>query len=271
MHSPLYVAARRTLLDAMEALSAHRDALVVIGAHAAYLRVPEDDLAVAPMTTDADIGLNPELLATAPLLADDMEKAGFELSAQPGIWTSPAGPTVDLIVPEALAGAGRRGARLGHHGNKAARRARGIEGCLVDNDIMMVGSLDESDDRRMKLAVAGPAGLIVAKTHKLADRHAEVRGRLKDKDALDIFRILRAVPLAECAQRFWLLLGDDLAGETARSALAQFATLFGEPAGAGVDMVVRATQLLMPEDETRAACSLLAGQLLATVDNGMVH
>ena len=110
MHSPLYVAARRTLLDAMGALSAHRDALVVIGAHAVYLRVPEDDLAVAPMTTDADIGLNPELLATAPLLADDMEKAGFKLSAQPGIWTSPAGPTVDLIVPEALAGAGRRSA-----------------------------------------------------------------------------------------------------------------------------------------------------------------
>ena len=136
---------------------------------------------------------------------------------------------------------------------------------------MMVSSLDESDDRRMKLAVAGPAGLIVAKTHKLADRHAEDRGRLKDKDALDIFRILRAIALEDCAQRFSLLLSHNLAGDTARSALAEFATLFGEPSSAGVDMVVRATQILMPEDETRAACSLLAGQLLATVNNGMVH
>ncbi len=35
----LYVVARQVLLDALDALGAHRDALVLIGAQAVYLRV----------------------------------------------------------------------------------------------------------------------------------------------------------------------------------------------------------------------------------------
>ena len=48
----LYVMARRVLLDALEALGAHRDAIILVGAQAVYLRVGEADLAVAPYTTD---------------------------------------------------------------------------------------------------------------------------------------------------------------------------------------------------------------------------
>jgi hypothetical protein len=33
------------------------------------------------------------------------------------------------MVPEALAGPGTRGARLGPHGKRAARRAKGPRGC----------------------------------------------------------------------------------------------------------------------------------------------
>ena len=66
----LYVAARRALLDALAALGDHREALVVIGAQAVYLHAPDDDLAVAPATTDADLGLDPDLLADSPLLED---------------------------------------------------------------------------------------------------------------------------------------------------------------------------------------------------------
>jgi hypothetical protein len=41
---------------------------------------------------------------------------------------------IDLIVPEGAAtGGGRRGARLGLHGNRAARRAVGLEAALVDH------------------------------------------------------------------------------------------------------------------------------------------
>jgi hypothetical protein len=47
----LYVLARQTLLDALEALGPHRDAVVVCGAQAIYLPVGEADFAVSPYTT----------------------------------------------------------------------------------------------------------------------------------------------------------------------------------------------------------------------------
>ncbi len=122
-----YVASRRALLEALEAFGSHRAAVVLIGAQAVYLHTPDDDLAVAPTTTDADLGLDPDLLPDAPLLQEQLEAADFELTKEPGIWMSRHGATVDLIVPESLAVAGRRGALLGVHGKKTARRAEGIE------------------------------------------------------------------------------------------------------------------------------------------------
>ena len=38
MNDPRYVAARRGLLDALEALADHRDSIIVVGAQAVYLR-----------------------------------------------------------------------------------------------------------------------------------------------------------------------------------------------------------------------------------------
>jgi hypothetical protein len=43
----LYVMARQVLLDALDALGPHRDAIVLVGAQAVYLRVGEAKLAVA--------------------------------------------------------------------------------------------------------------------------------------------------------------------------------------------------------------------------------
>ncbi len=51
----LLVAARRVLLDALDALAAHRDALVVIGAQAIYLHTGEADVALAEATKDSDL------------------------------------------------------------------------------------------------------------------------------------------------------------------------------------------------------------------------
>lgn len=53
-----YASARRVLLDALEGLEAHRDAMVLIGAQAVYLRVGEADVAVAPFTTDGDLAID---------------------------------------------------------------------------------------------------------------------------------------------------------------------------------------------------------------------
>ena len=59
MPDPLYVRARVALLDAVEALGIHRDAIVPVGAQAIYLHTGAADLAVAEYTTDADFSLRP--------------------------------------------------------------------------------------------------------------------------------------------------------------------------------------------------------------------
>jgi len=90
---PRYVAARRVLLDALLALEAQADALIIAGAQAVYLHAGDGDLTVAPFTTDADLAVNPELLYGDPLLEAAMTGAGFQLAlydghVEPGIWTT---------------------------------------------------------------------------------------------------------------------------------------------------------------------------------------
>jgi hypothetical protein len=154
---PLYVQARRVLLDAINALSDQRAAIVLVGAQAVYLHTGEADLAVAPYTTDADLALNPALLNDNPLLAEALARAGFHTSATTiGIWTSAvADITTDLLVPEAIATGGRRSVDLGIHGNRIARKVRGLEAALVDNALMTITALDPADSRRPEILVAG--------------------------------------------------------------------------------------------------------------------
>ena len=117
-----YVEARRVLLDVLTALTPHLDALVLVGAQAVYLRTVGRIETYQPFTTDADVVLDPNLLGPIPPLGQAMERAGFRLTDEPGIWeahlTRPGFSEeivvpVDLIVPEELAPrAGRRSARL---------------------------------------------------------------------------------------------------------------------------------------------------------------
>jgi hypothetical protein len=113
------------------------------------------------------------------------------------------------MVPEALAGPGSRGARLGPHGKRAARRAKGLEGALVDRARHTISSLDPPDQRHITLWVAGPGALLVAKVHKIAERVGQ-RNRVSDKDALDVLRLLRAVDvlrlLAPSTLTTWLVV-----------------------------------------------------------------
>ena len=134
---PLYVRARAALLDAAEALAEQLDAVVLVGAQAVYLHTGDADfVAAAPYTTDADFCIAPAHLNDTPLLDELLTACGFspreqpgeQPGQQPGAWFSPDGIPVDLMVPEALAGPGSRGARLKSHGKKVARRAKGLGG-----------------------------------------------------------------------------------------------------------------------------------------------
>jgi hypothetical protein len=86
-----YVLARSVLLDALEALRPHLDAVILVGAQAIYLHTGDADLNIPPTTTDADLALTPNKLGDSPLLEDAMEAAGFVLAADPGAWRRPHG------------------------------------------------------------------------------------------------------------------------------------------------------------------------------------
>lgn len=87
MPDELYVRARRALLDAVEALAPHPDAVVLVGAQAIYLHTGDSDLAVAEYTTDADLTFSPRELADKPLITSLLEGAGFVAGANLGRWS----------------------------------------------------------------------------------------------------------------------------------------------------------------------------------------
>jgi hypothetical protein len=146
---PEYVQARRILLDALEALGTHRKAVVLVGAQAIYQHVGRGDLQVAPFTTDGDLALNPSVLDDEPILAETLLAAGFALAVKPGTWAR-SNVQIDLMVPSSLGGAGRRSARLGAHGTEVARKAKGLEAALVDNNVFTLSALDRSDTRAIE-------------------------------------------------------------------------------------------------------------------------
>ena len=270
MIEPLYVAARGVLLDALDALDEQREALILAGAQAIYIRTGAADLAVAEFTTDGDLVVVPDQLKVQPRLSEAMERAQFRSGRQPGSWlrdrtVSGIATTipVDLLVPEAVAGAGRRAARLGDHGDRAGRRVRGVEGALIDHSLMRLSALDTDDGREFEIRVAAPSALLVAKLHKLADRsHEREAKRLKDKDALDVLRLLRAIPVEGLAQGLRELGDSVLAGDVTHEAIAHLQALFGETTSAGTVMVVRATERLEDPGVMAASCVALADDLV---------
>jgi hypothetical protein len=274
---PRYVAARRVLLDALTALAPHGDAVILAGAQAVYLHTGTADLAVAPYTTDGDLVLDPRHLGDAPELEAGMTAAGFYLQPQlgghiePGIWLAKAWAAgeeilipVDLIVPEgAASGGGRRAARLGAHGNRAARRAVGLEAALVDHSTMTIAALDPADNCSLQAKVAGPAALFVAKAHKLHDRTESPRpNRLDDKDAADVVRLMQTTNPDEVAGTLNALGDDVIAGVPSKNALIYIEELFGRRGALGIEMAARALRGAMPEDRVQALCAAYVAALL---------
>lgn len=279
---PGYVAARRVLLDALTALAPQAQAVIVVGAQAIYLRTGGGDvaIAVAPFTTDGDLALDPGRLEDNPELEAVMSDAGFELLSQdgghiePGTWiarTTVDGTEftvpVDLIVPDGVAGGrGRRGARLGVHGKRAARRAVGLEAALVDHSPMTISALEAGDDRSVAIDVAGVAALFVAKLHKLHDRVAsESEDRRDDKDAGDVIRLMQTTSADEVGSTLASLCRHEIAGPVSKTALTYIDELFGRRGRVGIQMAGRALRLGMPEDRVEALSVAYTAALLASV------
>lgn len=264
--------ARTGLLDALEALESHLDALVIVGAQAVYLHTGTTEIALAEFTTDGDVAIDPDLLSSDPLIEEAMCAAGFTpdpRSSAIGSWISPRGVFVDLMVPEAVAGGpGRRGVRLPPHDSKAMRRSRGIEATLVDNSKMVIRATEvATDSREFVVAVAGPAALLVAKLHKIHDR-IDTPSRIDNKDAHDVYRLLRAVETPVLVDAITRLLGEAVSAEVTRHALGQLRQLFARGAGArGSLMAGAAEELVGDPTAVSESVALLAQDLLEALDS----
>jgi hypothetical protein len=109
----LYVVARQVLLDALAALGVHRKALVLVGAQAIYLRVGDADLAVAPHTTDADLAIDPAVLAEIPPIEQALIAAAFQPKTRDSVETgiaalAPAAAPTAAPIPSTTQAHGMR-------------------------------------------------------------------------------------------------------------------------------------------------------------------
>lgn len=275
--APEYVAARGVLLDALEALGTQRDAIIVVGAQAVYLRTGDAGLTgVAPYTIDADLALAPTRLADEPHIDQVLAEADFIQKGDPGIWWKtvevggrPTEIEVDLMVPERFAPAGgRRSVRLPPHHKMMARKAIGLEGTILDHDLIEIAALDSADRRRFTVNVAGPAALVVAKLHKLHDRLGGGKAdRIADKDASDVYRLMLAVPVGEFLRRLRPLLENETAGAVCREALDLLVQLFGARGATGTRMAIDALRVAVPAERVADVCTGFVRQVKAAPES----
>ncbi|TVR92810.1 MAG: hypothetical protein EA416_06320 [Trueperaceae bacterium] len=261
------------MLDTLEALGEHRRSIVVIGAHAIYMQVAPTNVALAPFTSDTDLAIDPRGLADELTLDDVMRSAGFTLDddLEPGMWhrTLEGGTDeIDLMVPATMSGPGRRAARIPPHGDRVARKANGLEGVLVDNDVLDIPSLAPSRDARtFRVRVAGPAALLVAKLFKLRERvSAGTPGRLFDKDAHDVYRLLIGCEAVDLRTRYLRLLTQDISRTVANTAMNDLQALFAAgPRAPGSAMAGRAEEGVGAPATVSLQAALLAEELLKSL------
>ncbi len=224
---------------------------MVIGAQAVYEHTRH--LADVPptATSDGDLTVDPRLVSDRPLVADAMIAAGFHPARpeRPGIYsltpTAPGGqpvpPTVDLIAPEALAGTGTRGARMGVHGKSSVGRARGVEMALLDKQVHRFGPIGASGRAAVDVAVAGVAALVCAKSWKLHERFAAADAgkpsRFRSKDAADMWRLMAVSNTSEVRATFERCERHPDFGATCHEARRALTEMFSD-GGRGCEQVV---------------------------------
>ena len=115
--------------------------------------------------------------------------------------------------------------------------------------------------------MAGPAALLVSKVIKISDRATEMesgaKSRLKDKDALDVLRILRAVDMDSLRTRLVMLASIDLSAATTRAAIEDLPILFGTTSGRGSIMAANAAFPGEAREVIAASCAALTSELFA--------
>lgn len=104
----------------------------------------------------------------------------------------------------------------------------------------------------------------ISKLHKIADRR-EDQGRLSDKDALDVLRLLRTTEAAAVAETWSILISDKIAGAVSLEAVGLLERLFAAPGSEGSQMAARAVTPLEAAATTAASCAALTTEILSAM------
>lgn len=186
-------AARSVIVELWQILGAFQDAVVLVGGWVPELLLPD---ARPPHTgsLDVDLLLNPEPLRRARYveLLRHLEARGYERTEQPFKYrrmvTAETGQVVavevDFLVP--------RGARKGKRGGILKTfRAIAADGAMLALDgptrVVVDGVMPDGTRNRVEVGVTSIGGFLVMKAFAL-------HGRLKEKDAYDIWFCLRHWP-----------------------------------------------------------------------------
>jgi hypothetical protein len=159
-----------------------------------------------------------------------------------------------------------RSARIPPHEAKTARITPGLEPALVDCRRADIGALNPDDDRRFTIRVAGPAALLVAKAIKISERLAQADhrpDRVKEKDALDAFRILQTVETDELVAGFRSHLANEHAASSSKLGAEILRTHATSVDGQLPRLAARAA---MDDPVVAASFVVLTEALLATIN-----
>jgi hypothetical protein len=147
----------------------------------------------------------------------------------------------------------------------AVRKVDGIELALVDNSVIQIRSLEpDVDSRSASIKVAGESALLTAKAYKIRDRLADATpGRLSDKDAGDVIRLMRTSNVRVVSATFSDLLRnpDDRISRTAAIGLRSLKEQFGQVRSPGIQMAERALAGALPAETIRGLATAYVREL----------
>jgi hypothetical protein len=254
---------RRTLVEAVTALQALSPvAFVLVGAHAVYLRAPENELGLPAFTFDGDVVVNPTQIPRSRAVRACLEQVGFDLrDRHSGLYERPgADPDmrratrIDVFVPAAFEYAWSADG----YDARAAMVQPGLEACLVDCSPMELMTLDDGGVRlSATVHVAGIVALLAAKGWKIGERYEQGPEAFADvrKDIGDVYRLLQTSDPDENAATLRVLRDNRRISESVRTGahyLRQLCT------GGGPGLRAFSELLGHSAGERRASASLAA-------------
>jgi len=221
-------AAKSVLIELMQILGEYRDQMVLIGGWVPFFLFGSEHVG----STDVDIALDREQINedVYRTIRQHLEKRGYSQGAQPFIFTkeveidegSPVVVEIDFLAGE-YGGSETRHRHQDVQGDLKARKTRGCELALeYHTQITVEGQMPGGAVDKVQVNLSDVVPFIAMKGMALY-------GRMKEKDAWDIFFCVRSHPggIEGLAKEFESVLQNKLVQEGLRKIRAKFASIDG--------------------------------------------